>query len=131
MTTFIKEKHLLGLVYSFRGLVYYHHSRKHGSVPTDMVLEKELRVLHLDPMTAEGNCHSRASLSIYETSKSTSTVTHFLKQGHTHSNKATSPSSATLYGPSIQTHESMGAIPTRATTDRDRFSGLHSELSTL
>lgn len=55
MTTFIKEKHLLGLVYSFRGLVYYHHSRKHGSVPTDMVLEKELRVLHLDPQAAEGD----------------------------------------------------------------------------
>ena len=34
----------------FRGLVHYHHGRKHGSVQADMVLEKELRVLHLDPL---------------------------------------------------------------------------------
>jgi hypothetical protein len=31
----------------FRGLVHYHHGRKHGSVQADMVLEKELRVLYL------------------------------------------------------------------------------------
>ena len=34
----------LGLAYSFRGSVHYHHGRKQA----DMVLEK-LRVLHLDP----------------------------------------------------------------------------------
>ena len=33
----------------FRGLVYYHHGGKHGSVQADMVLEKEPRVLQLDP----------------------------------------------------------------------------------
>ena len=38
----------MGLSYSFRGSVHYHHGRKHGSVQADMVLEKELRVLHLD-----------------------------------------------------------------------------------
>jgi hypothetical protein len=38
----------LGLAYSFRGLVYYHHGRKYGSIQADMVLEKEQRVLHLD-----------------------------------------------------------------------------------
>ena len=29
-------------------LVHYHHGGKHGSMQADMVLEKELRVLHLD-----------------------------------------------------------------------------------
>ena len=38
----------MGLAYSFRGLVHYHHGGKHGSIEADMVLEKELRVLHLD-----------------------------------------------------------------------------------
>jgi hypothetical protein len=46
----------LGLVYSFRGLVYYHHVRKHASMQGDMVLEKELRVLHFDLQAAEGDC---------------------------------------------------------------------------
>jgi hypothetical protein len=32
----------------FRGSVLYHHGRKHGSVQAGMVLEQELRVLHLD-----------------------------------------------------------------------------------
>jgi hypothetical protein len=39
----------LELAYRFRGSVRYHHSGKHGSIQADMVLEKELRVLHLDP----------------------------------------------------------------------------------
>jgi hypothetical protein len=43
-----KRRHFTGVVYSFRGLVHYHHGRKHGSMQADMVLEKELRVLHLD-----------------------------------------------------------------------------------
>ena len=38
----------LGLAYSFRGLVHYHHSGKHGRVQANVILEKELRVLHLD-----------------------------------------------------------------------------------
>ena len=38
----------MGLPYRFRGLVYYQHGRKHGSTQADMVLEKELRILHLD-----------------------------------------------------------------------------------
>jgi hypothetical protein len=33
----------------FRGLVYYRHGRKHGSMQADMVLE---RVLHLDLQAA-------------------------------------------------------------------------------
>jgi hypothetical protein len=50
-TALIKDNVSLGLAYSFRGLVYCHHNGKHGSMQTDMVLEKELRVLYLDLMT--------------------------------------------------------------------------------
>ena len=35
-------------------------------------------------------------------------MTHFLQQGHTYSNKATPPNSASPYGPNTQTYESMG-----------------------
>ena len=45
MVTLIKDIISLGLAFNFRGLVHY----AHGSVKADMVLEKELRVLHLDP----------------------------------------------------------------------------------
>ena len=31
----------------FRGLEHYHHSGEHGGVQADVVLEKDLRVLHL------------------------------------------------------------------------------------
>jgi hypothetical protein len=34
--------------YSFRGLVHYHHSGKHGSMQAVRVLEKELKILYLD-----------------------------------------------------------------------------------
>jgi hypothetical protein len=37
----------LGLAYSFRGSVHYHHGRKHGNLQADMVLE-ELRALYID-----------------------------------------------------------------------------------
>jgi hypothetical protein len=40
-------KHLIA--YSFRGLVHYQHCHTQA----DMVLEKELRVLHPDPQAAE------------------------------------------------------------------------------
>jgi hypothetical protein len=43
---FIKDNFNWGLSYGFRGLVHYHHGRKHGSVQADMVL-KEPRILHL------------------------------------------------------------------------------------
>ena len=38
----------LKLSYRFRGLVHYHHDRKHGNMQADMLVEKEGRVLHLD-----------------------------------------------------------------------------------
>jgi hypothetical protein len=51
----------LELAYNFRGSVHYHHGRKHGTMKADMVLQKELRVLHLDPQAAEGNCFPQAA----------------------------------------------------------------------
>ena len=49
IATLIKENIELGLAYISRDLVHYHYGRKHGSLQADMVLEKELKVLHLDP----------------------------------------------------------------------------------
>jgi hypothetical protein len=46
----------LGPAYRIRGSIHYHHGRKHGSVQADTVLEKELRVLHLDPSAARRDC---------------------------------------------------------------------------
>lgn len=46
----IKEHISSRLAYSFRGLVYGHHDKKHGE-QADM-LEKELRGLHIDPWAA-------------------------------------------------------------------------------
>jgi hypothetical protein len=59
-----KEKHLFGLAYSFRDSVHYCHGKKHGGMQADMMLEKELRVLHLDPHAMERNYHIRLNLSI-------------------------------------------------------------------
>ena len=55
--TLIKENHLIGVAYIFRGLVYYCHGGTWQH--TDRrVLEKELRVLHLDLQA------TRSSLSV-------------------------------------------------------------------
>jgi hypothetical protein len=51
-----KENILPGLAYSFRGLVHRCCDGKHGSAQAGMVLEKELKALHLDPQAAEGDC---------------------------------------------------------------------------
>ena len=47
-----KGKHFTGAGLQFRGLVYYHYGRKHGGMQADMVLEEELRALHLDQQAA-------------------------------------------------------------------------------
>jgi hypothetical protein len=52
----------MDVTYSFRGSVHYHHSRKHGSIQADMVLE-ELRILHLDPKAAAGDSSAGRKLS--------------------------------------------------------------------
>ena len=58
-----KGQHSIGPGLQFRGLVHY----LHGSVKADMVLEKELRVLRLDPRAAEATvCHTGHSLGICE-----------------------------------------------------------------
>jgi hypothetical protein len=67
-----------------------------------MVLEKELRVLHLDPKAAGGDCVTHwAEPEHIRDLKSVAPVTHFFQQGHTYSNKATPPNSATLYEQNI------------------------------
>ena len=43
----------MGLAKSFRSLVHYHHGSKHGGRPVEVVLEKVLRVLHLDGQERE------------------------------------------------------------------------------
>jgi hypothetical protein len=63
MATLIKKNVELGLAYSFRGFVYYHQGEKHANMQADMMLEKELRVLHLDSQAA-GDFHTSLSLII-------------------------------------------------------------------
>lgn len=44
--TTVQKGIYLGLACSFRRSVHYHHGRKNVSVQADMVLEKELTILH-------------------------------------------------------------------------------------
>lgn len=53
MANVIKENIYLGLAYSFRGLIRYHHGEKHDGMQADILLKKEPRVLHLDPQAAD------------------------------------------------------------------------------
>lgn len=78
-----EEKYLIRLAYSLRGLSHY-HDEKH-SMQVDVGLEKELRVLDLDPQATTGSelFHAGRSLSICETSKPNPIVTYFLQQGCT------------------------------------------------
>ena len=43
-----KGKHLAGAGLQFQRFIHYGDVVKHGGIQADMVLEKELRVLHLD-----------------------------------------------------------------------------------
>ena len=58
MATLIKENISLGLAYNFRGLVCCHHGGKDGSMQAGMVLEKELRVLHLGLQRLKEDCEA-------------------------------------------------------------------------
>ena len=49
IATLIKKKHLIGMAYGFRGLVYCHQGREHGGVQADAVLEKELLQVDMQP----------------------------------------------------------------------------------
>jgi len=54
----------LGLAYSFRDLVHYHHGGEHGSLQADMVLEK-FRALHPN-MQAAGRERHWAGLRLFK-----------------------------------------------------------------
>lgn len=58
--TIKKENTYLGLAYGFRGLVHYHHGRKHGILQIDMV-RKELGVLHLHLKSSQRRLSSAGS----------------------------------------------------------------------
>jgi len=85
---------------------------------------RSLSVLHLDPKAAArdylykhpggawNSTLGRAHTGCAQASKPTPTVTHFLHQGHTYSNKATPPTSTTPCVPSIQTHRRAKPIQT-------------------
>ena len=59
--TLTKESTKLGIACGFRGLIHYHHGRKHdgklAGTQANMVLKKKLGVLHLDLQTAERERH--------------------------------------------------------------------------
>ena len=97
------------LAYNFRGLIQYHHGRKQGSMQADMVLE-ELRVLHLDSQAVEGDCVSQWAHLKHRRLQS------LPSQLHISSKKALLLSNAISYGPTIQTRESMEAIPIQTIT---------------
>ena len=89
---FVKGKHLIGAGLQFPGIQFI--ITMAGSTAAgrqaDVVLEKELRVLHLDPQAAEGGCvHTECSLSIEDLKARLhndilpSTRSHLLQQGHT------------------------------------------------
>ena len=47
-SNFYKGKYLAGADFQFQRFIHYHHGENPGSLQADMLLEKELRVLHLD-----------------------------------------------------------------------------------
>jgi hypothetical protein len=58
-----KGKHLIGTSLQVQRFSHYNHDKKHGEMQANMVLEKGLRVLHLDPQAAEGDRHTGSGLS--------------------------------------------------------------------
>lgn len=62
VATLITEKHITGQADHLRGLVHYYPNRRHDSVQVDIVLEKELRVLHLDLYAAGRDCDTLVRL---------------------------------------------------------------------
>jgi hypothetical protein len=91
----------LGLAYSFRGSFHYRLGRKYSSIQANMMLEKELRALHLDLKAARRRSLLHLPKFEHRPSKPTPTVTHFLQQGHTYFNKTRPPNDTTSHGPSI------------------------------
>jgi hypothetical protein len=107
----------MACLHSFRGLVHFQHGREPGGIQADMVLERELRVLHLDPQ-AGGRASHIPDLYFW-----------YLKAHplwHTSSNMATPTptsshllillSSATYWWISVQLYESIGLFLFRPKT---------------
>jgi hypothetical protein len=61
--TLIKESIYLGLAYSFKGIVHYHHN----STQAYIVVENSQRILYLDVQAAGKKVESRSSLSLKST----------------------------------------------------------------
>jgi hypothetical protein len=59
-----KEKNLIGVGIQFIYLFHFHRGKKHGNTQADMVLEKELRVLHLNQKGTGRESDTRSGLSI-------------------------------------------------------------------
>jgi hypothetical protein len=51
--TLYKRKHVVWAGLPFRSLFHYCHGEKHCSMQADMVLERSLRVLHLNQQAVE------------------------------------------------------------------------------
>jgi hypothetical protein len=84
------RKHIIRAELLFRALVHCHHDRKHGCTQADMVLESSLRVLCLDLQGADRERHWVWLEHLKP--QSLLPMTYFFQQGHTHCNKAPSPS---------------------------------------
>lgn len=57
-----KEKHLNEVSLLMRGLVHYYHHGKHDNMQVGMMLEKELRGLHIGPQASGVNVLHYAQL---------------------------------------------------------------------
>ena len=73
-----KGEHLIGAGLQFRGLVHFCHGGKHSGVQLDTVLEKGLRVLHLNPEGAGGPIGLASDTSKIPSHTPSPTKTHLL-----------------------------------------------------
>ena len=97
----------MGLAYSLGNLVHYHCGGKCGNFQEDMVLMKELRVLCVDPQEADSQETATLGYLEHPRPQSPLILAHFFQKGHTYSNKATPPSSATPYRLTVHTTKPM------------------------
>ena len=70
----------------------------HGGMQADTVLEKELRVLHLDMQATGSELRPWVSLEQRLPQSPSLKVTNFFQLGHTHFSKVTPPSSSNPFG---------------------------------
>ena len=111
-----KEKHLTGVAYSFSPLSSWweawQHAGRHGA-GVGSCSEFYLLICRRQQETVS---HTGHSLSIYKTSKSASTVTHF--------RKATPPNGATPYGQAFKHMSLWGPYLFTPTTCKKKKKGL-------